>query len=61
MKVALSAGNQAQKSDSLLSKPLKSQAFATPDKVAELIQKVCSVNPFQYDCLARCMLTIKGA
>ncbi|KAH7680011.1 Conserved oligomeric Golgi complex subunit 3 protein [Dioscorea alata] len=40
VKVALSAGNQAQKSDSLLSKPLKSQAFATPDKVAELIQKV---------------------
>ncbi|KAM0949240.1 putative oligomeric Golgi complex, subunit 3, cullin repeat-like-containing domain superfamily [Dioscorea sansibarensis] len=40
VKVALSAGNQAQKSDSLLSKPLTSQAFATPDKVAELIQKV---------------------
>ncbi|KAJ0981003.1 hypothetical protein J5N97_009258 [Dioscorea zingiberensis] len=40
VKVALSAGSQAQKPDSLLSKPLKSQAFATPDKVAELIQKV---------------------
>ncbi|KAJ0965336.1 hypothetical protein J5N97_026474 [Dioscorea zingiberensis] len=42
VKVALSAGSQAQRPDSVLSKPLKSQAFATPDKVAELIQKVGS-------------------
>ena len=41
MKVALSAGGQNQKLDSVMSKPLKDQAFATPDKVAELVQKVC--------------------
>ncbi|KAG1366679.1 putative conserved oligomeric Golgi complex subunit 3 [Cocos nucifera] len=40
VKVALSSGNQDQKSDSVLAKPLKNQAFAAPDKVAELVQKV---------------------
>ncbi|XP_043696777.1 conserved oligomeric Golgi complex subunit 3 isoform X5 [Telopea speciosissima] len=40
VKVALSSGGQDQKSDSVLAKPLKNQAFATPDKVAELVQKV---------------------
>lgn len=40
VKVALSSGNQGQKLDSVLAKPLKSQAFAAPDKVAELVQKV---------------------
>jgi len=37
---ALSSANQGQKSDSVLAKPLKSQAFASPDKVAEVVQKV---------------------
>ncbi|KAK1668330.1 hypothetical protein QYE76_056489 [Lolium multiflorum] len=40
VKVALSSGSQGQKLDSVLAKPLKTQAFASPDKVAELIQKV---------------------
>ncbi|XP_038990079.1 conserved oligomeric Golgi complex subunit 3 [Phoenix dactylifera] len=40
VKVALSSGNQDQKLDSVLAKPLKNQAFAAPDKVAELVQKV---------------------
>ncbi|KMZ62257.1 hypothetical protein ZOSMA_47G00480 [Zostera marina] len=40
VKVALSSSSQDQKVDSVLAKPLKSQAFATPDKVTELIQKV---------------------
>ncbi|KAI4344665.1 hypothetical protein L6164_011864 [Bauhinia variegata] len=40
VKVALSSGNQNQKLDSIMTKPLKTQAFATPDKVAELVQKV---------------------
>ncbi|CAA6658710.1 unnamed protein product [Spirodela intermedia] len=40
VKVALSTSSPEGKSDSILAKPLKSQAFATPDKVAELIQKV---------------------
>ncbi|KAF8388671.1 hypothetical protein HHK36_025351 [Tetracentron sinense] len=40
VKVALSSGSQDQKLDSVLAKPLKNQAFATPDKVAELVQKV---------------------
>lgn len=39
VKVALSSGSQNQK-ESSLSKPLKDQAFATPEKVAELVQKV---------------------
>ncbi|KAM7513491.1 hypothetical protein LguiA_003074 [Lonicera macranthoides] len=40
VKVALSSGTQNQRLESLASKPLKDQAFATPDKVAELVQKV---------------------
>ncbi|KAF1887450.1 hypothetical protein Lal_00040504 [Lupinus albus] len=40
VKVALSSGGQNQKLDSAMAKPLKDQAFATPDKVAELVQKV---------------------
>lgn len=40
VKVA-SSGGQNKKVDSLMAKPLKDQAFATPDKVAELVQKVC--------------------
>ncbi|XP_015696109.1 conserved oligomeric Golgi complex subunit 3 isoform X2 [Oryza brachyantha] len=40
VKVALSSGSQGQKLDSVLAKPLKTQAFASSDKVAELVQKV---------------------
>ncbi|MED6126914.1 Golgi transport complex subunit 3 [Stylosanthes scabra] len=40
VKVALSSGGQNPKLDSVMTKPLKDQAFATPDKVAELAQKV---------------------
>ncbi|GJM97545.1 hypothetical protein PR202_ga14479 [Eleusine coracana subsp. coracana] len=40
VKVALSSGSQGQKLDSILAKPLKTRAFASPDKVAELVQKV---------------------
>lgn len=40
MKVALSSGSQNQKADSAISKPLKEQAFAAPEKVAEIVQKV---------------------
>ncbi|KAK4266045.1 hypothetical protein QN277_027019 [Acacia crassicarpa] len=40
VRVALSSGGQNQKLESVMSKPLKEQAFATPDNVAELIQKV---------------------
>ncbi|KAL5783587.1 hypothetical protein ACOSP7_008616 [Xanthoceras sorbifolium] len=40
VKVALSSGGQNRKVDSVMAKPLKDQAFATPDKVAELVQKV---------------------
>lgn len=39
VKVALSSGEQNQK-DSSIRKPLKDHAFATPVKVAELIEKV---------------------
>ncbi|XP_042383164.1 conserved oligomeric Golgi complex subunit 3-like [Zingiber officinale] len=42
VKVAISSGNQGQKLDPVLAKPLKSQAFATPDKVSELVQKVAT-------------------
>lgn len=42
VKVALSSGSQDQKLDSVLAKPLKTQAFASPDKVAELVQKVAA-------------------
>ncbi|KAL9311617.1 putative oligomeric Golgi complex, subunit 3 protein [Arabidopsis thaliana] len=40
IKVALSSGTQNHKVDSVMAKPLKEQAFATPDKVVELVQKV---------------------
>ncbi|CAK9147861.1 unnamed protein product [Ilex paraguariensis] len=40
VKVALSLGSQNQKLESVMAKPLKDQAFATPDKVRELVQKV---------------------
>ncbi|CAN7130207.1 unnamed protein product [Brassica rapa subsp. narinosa] len=40
IKVSLSSRTQNQKVDSVMAKPLKEQAFATPDKVAELVQKV---------------------
>ncbi|XP_077236497.1 sec34-like family protein isoform X2 [Tasmannia lanceolata] len=40
VKLALSSGGQDQKADSVLARPLRNQAFAAPDKVAELIQKV---------------------
>ncbi|PPD82113.1 hypothetical protein GOBAR_DD20952 [Gossypium barbadense] len=39
VKVALSSGTQNQKRDSVMAKPLKEQAFATPEAVAELVQK----------------------
>ncbi|KAL2503381.1 sec34-like family protein [Forsythia ovata] len=42
VKVALSSGSQNQKVESAIAKPLKDQAFATPEKVAELVQKVSS-------------------
>ncbi|KAJ7955372.1 Conserved oligomeric Golgi complex subunit 3 like [Quillaja saponaria] len=42
VKVALSSGSN-QKLESVIAKPLKDQAFATPDKVAELLQKVADV------------------
>ncbi len=42
VRVALSSGTQNPKVDSIMAKPLKEQAFATPEKVAELVQKVCS-------------------
>ncbi|XP_073158276.1 conserved oligomeric Golgi complex subunit 3 [Henckelia pumila] len=41
VKVALSSGSQNQK-ESAINRPLKDQAFATPEKVAELVQKVSS-------------------
>ncbi|KAF9674221.1 hypothetical protein SADUNF_Sadunf10G0105000 [Salix dunnii] len=40
VKLALSSSSQNQKVDSVMARPLKDQAFATPDKVAELVQKV---------------------
>ncbi|XP_059458289.1 conserved oligomeric Golgi complex subunit 3-like [Corylus avellana] len=40
VKFALSSGIQNQKLESVMAKPLKDQAFASPDKVAELVQKV---------------------
>ncbi|CAL9027468.1 unnamed protein product [Prunus brigantina] len=43
VKVAMSSGSQNQKAESVMAKPLKDQAFATPDKVAELVQKVAAV------------------
>ncbi|KAK4486691.1 hypothetical protein RD792_006751 [Penstemon davidsonii] len=42
VKVALSSGSQNQKVDSAVVRRLKDQAFATPEKVAELVEKVGS-------------------
>ncbi|KZV25526.1 conserved oligomeric Golgi complex subunit 3 [Dorcoceras hygrometricum] len=42
VKVALSSVSQNQKVESAINRPLKDQAFATPEKVAELVQKVSS-------------------
>ncbi|GFZ03131.1 sec34-like family protein [Actinidia rufa] len=42
VKVTLSSGNPNQNLELATAKPLKDQAFATPDKVAELVQKVSS-------------------
>ncbi|KAI3751981.1 hypothetical protein L2E82_23078 [Cichorium intybus] len=38
--VALSSGAQNQKLEAAMGKPLKDHAFATPDKVAEIVQNV---------------------
>ncbi|XP_020593355.1 conserved oligomeric Golgi complex subunit 3 [Phalaenopsis equestris] len=40
VKAVLSAGAQDKKENSVLAKPLRSHAFATPDRIVELIQKV---------------------
>ncbi|KAJ8441010.1 hypothetical protein Cgig2_021374 [Carnegiea gigantea] len=40
VKVAISSGTPNQKFEAVMAKPLKEQAFATPEKVAELVQKV---------------------
>ncbi|KAM1479418.1 hypothetical protein ACFX2I_026702 [Malus domestica] len=41
-KVTAVKASQNQKVESVMSKPIKDQAFATPDKVAELVQKVAA-------------------
>ncbi|XP_022940755.1 conserved oligomeric Golgi complex subunit 3 [Cucurbita moschata] len=38
--VKVASGHQNQKLESILEKPLRDQAFATPEKVVELVQKV---------------------
>ncbi|XP_065849843.1 conserved oligomeric Golgi complex subunit 3 [Euphorbia lathyris] len=40
VRVALSSSGQNDKVESMMAKPLKDQAFATPDKVSELVLKV---------------------
>ncbi|KAI9191800.1 hypothetical protein LWI28_013704 [Acer negundo] len=40
VKVSLYSAGQNQRVDSVMGKPLMEQAFATPDKVVELVQKV---------------------
>ncbi|KAE8678725.1 hypothetical protein F3Y22_tig00111402pilonHSYRG00160 [Hibiscus syriacus] len=42
VKVALSSGTRNQKINLVMAKPLKEQAFATPEAVTELVQKVHS-------------------
>ncbi|OAY70308.1 Conserved oligomeric Golgi complex subunit 3 [Ananas comosus] len=44
VKVALSSASQGQKSDSVLARPLKNQAFASPDKVTELVKRYAWVG-----------------
>ncbi|XP_031381426.1 conserved oligomeric Golgi complex subunit 3 isoform X2 [Punica granatum] len=39
VKVSVSSGGQSQQLQSVMARPLKEQAFATPDKVAELVEK----------------------
>ncbi|KAG0477707.1 hypothetical protein HPP92_012426 [Vanilla planifolia] len=46
VKAVLSSSAHDKKEDSVLSKPLRSQAFASPEKIAELIHKV-SANLLQ--------------
>lgn len=46
VKVALSSGTHNQ--ESAISKPLKDQAFATPEKIAELVQKVYTCATFNF-------------
>uniref|UniRef100_A0A803M8V6 Conserved oligomeric Golgi complex subunit 3 n=1 Tax=Chenopodium quinoa TaxID=63459 RepID=A0A803M8V6_CHEQI len=42
VKATISSGSQNQKLETVRAKPLKEQAFATPEKVSELLQKVTS-------------------
>ncbi|KAK4755603.1 hypothetical protein SAY87_009360 [Trapa incisa] len=42
VRVTLSSSSQSQQLQSVMARPLKEQAFATPDKVAELISKVAT-------------------
>ncbi|XP_021756744.1 conserved oligomeric Golgi complex subunit 3-like isoform X2 [Chenopodium quinoa] len=42
VKATVSSGSQNQKLETVRAKPLKEQAFATPEKVSELLQKVNS-------------------
>ncbi|OWM74342.1 hypothetical protein CDL15_Pgr013246 [Punica granatum] len=42
VKVSVSSGGQSQQLQSVMARPLKEQAFATPDKVAELVEKVAN-------------------
>lgn len=39
VKAVLSSGNQDKKEDSVLAKPLRSHAFAAPERIVELTQK----------------------
>ncbi|KMT03429.1 hypothetical protein BVRB_8g191140 [Beta vulgaris subsp. vulgaris] len=43
VKISLSSGSQNQKFETVMAKPLKEQAFATPEKVSELVQKVSAM------------------
>ncbi|XP_010687595.2 conserved oligomeric Golgi complex subunit 3 [Beta vulgaris subsp. vulgaris] len=43
VKISLSSGSQNQKIETVMAKPLKEQAFATPEKVSELVQKVSAM------------------
>ncbi|KAD4584124.1 hypothetical protein E3N88_21725 [Mikania micrantha] len=56
VKVALSSSAQNQKLEAATGKPLKDQAFATPDKVAEIVQKV---NAAMHNELPRVMEKMK--
>nr|KAJ0188421.1 hypothetical protein LSAT_V11C900475960 [Lactuca sativa] len=56
VRVALSSGGQNQKLESAMGKSLKEHAFASPDKVAEIVQKV---NAGMQDELPRVMEKMK--